>query len=397
MDDQVNSSNSAWFYYSRIALGQIKSVQEDKGTCTVWVFDNLGQEMSNLELPSAGMSFQQHRSSWFRYMPQVADLCFVGFAVNGSPRILGYTAGVGYVEEFFKQKKDKQTSQHIPADFRKLKQGEWDLRSPGGAYIHGSVNGALLLAAGPYVQSRYDKVNNELHCKSGLYVWESEGSFARLGDYKRLIPGTHKDTDLSSLDPYVPKEWAVHIEDIAGFSVAEDTIGSVRLPGGAPEPSTLDPSSFIRSRRKVCDDVGLNAYSHDVDSSGNSLTTYGEKAIASKIFGPTVRKSITYATVDVTTGVATVTCPDIKLGSDAAVEPGLLGLSTLAALSTFTTQLSVELKALAGALGAASSFAPLTTEMLAASAAATAASVTTDILTSVLSSSSLLSKTVKLI
>lgn len=291
-----------WQALNRVYIGQISSINTKRGTASVVIFDGLGTTRLNLELPWGGFSMNGHKSSWVRYMPQLrsrptsdtdhpgGDLVYVAFGPRGEARIVGYATIPGMYEGFVKAKTTNGSA--VPrGDFADLRQGEWDMRSSGGAYIFGSRDGMLLLAAGPTVQARFDKPNNEARCEAGLWKVGGTGSFIKLGDVKRLLPGSFKEKDLSSLDTTAPKEFYVHLETPvlggAALPIADLEFGAVRSSLGAPVLGIVGTTpGFLRERKRVYAVGGATTvFTSELDVLGNHYVQYGEPTTKVQVDG----------------------------------------------------------------------------------------------------------------
>src|SRR5687768_5445567 len=169
-----------WDLRNRVQIGQVVDVDTRRGTITVLV-EGLRSRAERVPIPLVGFSINGHRSSWIRYMPQVRDHVLVAYGHKNEPRIIGMTGQSGVYEEVA-DFKTKEPRRFPTGDFVSLAQGEWDLRSSGGAYVYGNKDGALLLSAGPTVLTRLDKKNNEARSEAGLWEIGGAGSFVRIGD-----------------------------------------------------------------------------------------------------------------------------------------------------------------------------------------------------------------------
>jgi hypothetical protein len=353
------TENDEWQYLNRVILAQITHINTDNGTCNVACLDNMCTQRHNLELPWSGMSFNGQNSSWMRYMPQLSDpfydtkgnrkggggdWVYVGFSTRNEARILGYATPIGGYAAFNAGKTSNPTA--IPVgDFQTLKQGEWDLRSTGGAYIFGQKSGALLMQAGPFTKILLDKQNNEARAESGLWAFGSTGSELRIGDVKRLAT-SYKETDVSLIDPTAQKEFSVYLENpgLPGTAtlIAELEMGAVRNSLGIPSVSAQEAPLRHRHRIYVpgqlsVDPSPIEAYSNEIDTDGNQTVSYGDTATNVSVEGgiatdismnaATLETSTTGATSIASDTVAQVNAPSIVLGSiaGAAAHPAVHG------------------------------------------------------------------------
>lgn len=308
--------SNIWQRFNRVYIGQISAVKERSGLIDVVILDGLSAKRESLEIPFAGFSvagskdddgnlLNGFRSSWIRYMPQVDDLVYVAFGPRGEARILG-PANMPGGYKALADSRDKFKSKFPYADFTDLKQGEWDMRSSGGAYIFGNRDGALYLAAGSTVTQRLDKQNNETRAQAGLWVQGSVGSYVRLGDIKRRLPTEFKETSKIELDPTAPKEFSVHLETNlpVPLLIADEQLGGVRDDFGAPRLSTL--AQPLRYRRKIwalgsTALVSIPVHSDEVDILGNQTIDYGVTSTNVDVSGgPVTNFSLSGLTVSAT-------------------------------------------------------------------------------------------------
>lgn len=315
-----------WQFKNRVYTGQITAVHAATGTCSVILVDGLGIKEDKLELPLAGISIQGHKSAWIRFMPQKNDCVSVEFGPRGDARIIGYVTQAGEMAEIVAQK-TKSKSQFPYGDFRELRGGEWDMRSSGGAYLYGSRDGALLLSAGPTVQSRFNKGENDARHEAGLIVDSSTGSFVKFGDVKRrLLPTDFKEYDVSSpialaqlvtdpirgpiatilatpiaLDAATKEHW-VHLES-AGLIpewLADEQFGACRDGLGIPYTGPLGLP--LRHRKKIYGSGSTSALSTEVFSSETDVL--GNVQISNGPLATTVEAALGALTsVDVSTGI----------------------------------------------------------------------------------------------
>lgn len=303
-----------WFVKSRPHLGQIVagSIDSAKGTCSVITLDGYGtQPYENLELPTIACSISRIKgfgSSWIRYMPQDNDFVLLAFGPNSEPRIVGYASfpsregAPGYNEQITTMK--AQRASEVPyADLTELKNGELDMRSSGGAYLHLSNRGSLLLSGGPRVNLRLNKSRNETRGESGLWVLGSGGSFIRCGDVKRKpTPANYVEiqTDLTSST----KEAWTHIESLPGLWVYDEKAGAVYDALALPEVSTYGLP--LRHKRTIWT-TGSNslaataAWTSHTDLAGNQETLFGATATNATVTGPALNADLSCATLRTTT------------------------------------------------------------------------------------------------
>jgi len=378
-----STASQLWQIFNRVYLGQISAIDVDHGTVEVVILDNIGAKRETLELPWPGMSMNGQRSSWMRYMPQLrkprnaddpagGDWVYVGFGPLNQARILGFAVPEGVYSDFVGVR-DKTPNLVPSGDFTTLQQGEWDMRSSGGAYIFGNRDGALLVSAGPRTQMRLDKQNKEVRGESPLWRIGGDGSFFKIGDVKRTLPvAPFKETNVSVADPTALKEYWLHLQNpslvpTAAIMLVDEQYGAVRDDTGVPRVGTLSGVPVpLRRRSKVWSATSTSAFatsvfSSEVDALGNHEVTYGDASTLVDISGGPITSlstSFQNTTVDstksasVNAGVnatmragvlATVTSAHtvieattpvggLQLGSDAAAEQAVLGTFFIAEL-----------------------------------------------------------------
>jgi len=310
-------------FNNRIYLGKIRSVDEDNGVVSVDVF-GVGQH-NQILIPLHAISIHKTRSSWIRYMPQSGDYVKVGFGPDNHPEILTYalygddptdgrTDGnpgsyaprvSGYKQ--IRRLKERSDAGEKPGgvplglrDFIPLRQGEWDLRSSGGAYIHGSQFGVVTLSAGQNV-IKVDKPNEEVSAETQLFKLDAGNeTFIRLGDIKRkLTPADTGETTVSASISGIVSTREYHLKvsqvvDPTGvtppLTVYEEKMGDIRDDDGVP---TI-PIPLLVS--KAAYTAGVQMYGFSVDNLG--AVTLSAPGPVGKIYlkgGPAVLT--TYAAV----------------------------------------------------------------------------------------------------
>lgn len=230
-----------WEYKSRLFVAQVTGVQAAKGTITV-VPNGIGDQVE-VTVPMFGLSLSKGSSAWFRYMPKVNDSLIVGYDSQNRLYVLGAVMGfdetspkgLGY-EAVSKLRESGAVGYR---QFAELQQGEWDMRSSGGAYVHGSSQGTLTLAAGMssvVINKRSDTVRIR-----GTALLASSSSALRLGTVRRKQLVTDAvEADVGLAPVLQPKEWAVRVEtsfpssslDPAPGLLFEQTAGNVYPQGG---------------------------------------------------------------------------------------------------------------------------------------------------------------------
>lgn len=287
-----------WQLLNRTYIAEIVAVDPVNGTVDVVFLDNFISKKTKLQIPSLYISVQgtldenkkltnAFRSSWDRHMPAENDLVLVEFGPANAPRIVGYASLPDRYQTVVADKR-VNTSKY-PRELVDLQPGEFDKRSSGGAYLYGDRFGNLLMAGG-VSQVRINKREDEIRTESGLWETRSAGSYFRLGNPKRLLTGTAKETDFSVLDPTAPKEAFLHIQEPAsGIWLVDDQWGTVRSGLGVPQLS--DQGLPLRRRSRVylpgalVDSSSVVAQETTVDTAGNTEVNFNDTTVAVDVNG----------------------------------------------------------------------------------------------------------------
>lgn len=241
-------------------------------------------------------------------------------------------------------------------DFIPLKEGEFDQRSSGGAYIHGSQFGQLTVAAGPQTFV-VDKSRSEIASRSDLFKFYHGGPLMdntlttfldntqmRLGDVKRqILPIDFTDKPappgLVLLD--LGREFTVHVDqplkvsNLAATGLVYDLrVGSI-WPDG-PLGLTPIPSTNVFQERLT--KAAIDLYTFNVSSLGEVTTTAAASYQLSSGLGGTSLLSAGNVTIDGTL---------ISLGST-AIHQAVKGDVLVFLLQSLVTQLSPIVTSLTG-------------------------------------------------
>ncbi len=292
-------------FLARSHLGRIVSVDTRRGLAKVSLVQ-AGPPERDCPVVLGGLSVDGFRSSWRRYMPHRGSWVRVGFENDGTPFIIG-PATYGMVEEAvaagtFKVKSAGYTALKDARDkgglglneWFELKEGEWHDRSSGGAAVFGSAGGQLTLSAGG-VNVTLDKWRDETVASSGLYVFQSGASFARLGDQKVLIPpgltevATPPTTGLSS-----GKQWHLRVADLGAGAVElpryEERIGDVRETTdpthATPQLGPILQTQVERTLFEPLTEAVL--YQERIDAAGNRDVTAANGLASSRFLRDTI-------------------------------------------------------------------------------------------------------------
>jgi len=232
----------------------------------------------------------------------------------------------------------KLREQNAPGlrEFTELKQGEWDLRSAGSAYIKGNRQGTLLLSGG-CAKIELDKERYEQRSRSGLFEWSDRGASLRFGDTKRaLTPGGA----LTSLPPAPAapwKEWElqVHQESLPGIvnKFYEERKGVFDISTVTGVPNTGPNGAPVYYEQVVMDGtpLGTESYKKTVDAIGNKVEDFGALALVhEQNGGPLQAWNTDYLIAEHHTTTRNALTSDlpiagIMLGSTSATEAFIMG------------------------------------------------------------------------
>lgn len=285
-----HGTQEEWAFKSRTFTGQILGIDEENGKLTVQILGS--RQKYDVDAPVFGLSVRGVKSSWMRHMPQVRDYVDISFGPDNRPRLHRVTtwkfrSDSGAWEEIAKTA--AANDGNLGLVWRKLRQGEFDLRSSGGAGYYFTADGHATIEAGP-TSIELDKNRSESFGNAGLWVRRGDGVELRYGDVKRLLPGTFEESSVGTpgLPPNptaaAPKEWkrvlsfktpplgtpVLNIEIEEAGDVRDDLGVPVVGPYGTP----------LRYRRRFFDASGLiEALKVEVDALGNTKVTQADLAV----------------------------------------------------------------------------------------------------------------------
>lgn len=344
--------------HNRVHVGQILSVDPGRGTCKVAVHGT-PQEFTAV-IPTQAISLNQangFKSSWQRYMPQRYSFVKIGYGLDNRPQLLGmatwghagstngpYIAGYAQVQERANRSEDGLS------DFVELQEGEWDMRSSGNAYLHGSNKGRLLLAGGA-VRMELRKEEDEFDLRSSLTrITNGAGSTIRLGTIKRALgPSAFTETEIDGST----NEYSVRVETggLASLPMYESRLGDVRNSFGVPEIGIAP----LRARYSYYDVSGLvKAFEATVDQLGNVDAVHGPIATSGlSLSGTTGSLNTQYLNTEINSFVTTTISSTarttvsslnpiggIAIGSDAATNRMILSTVFLTTYLPIMAQIS---------------------------------------------------------
>jgi len=322
--------------YSNVDEGIITNVYEEKGYVDVRLLQRLGS------IIRARLSFQSiGKFCNARVMPCVGDMVLIGYGHKNVANIIGYISpsevkpmtgvsgvkdtpkeGKGGYQQLVEASKAGEEWEIIrgggsstntykwkrPVIFRKIRQGEFDLRSGspeqiGGAEVYGDVTGTLHLMGGPAVMIKLVMDANENQQYSDLFKRQDNsistnscGIEERFGTVKRKPTGSL--VSVGTLEPEVAvpkggwksaaamassvaeaaKEYSLKIKrriavgvDAVKGNMIEIKYGDVIDNLGLPEYNP-DTKQEVRAKLSVYDEMdptGKNCTTFKVDKQGN--------------------------------------------------------------------------------------------------------------------------------
>jgi hypothetical protein len=309
--DLSSTIKAEWAYKSRTYTAQIETVSPEQGTVSIRVIA-LPEKHPTVTIPLAGFGINKAKSSWVRYMPQKGEFVEVSFGPKNEVYLENYLA---YGEEPDPTSEDGQSGSPTSlvggyatvqkkanrfedglSDFQQLAEGEWDMRSKGGAYIRGFAQGPLLFRSGGMVTMRLDKGRDEIATRATTHSLCGDGVDVQFGDVKRVQPPALTSSPVIPAPPVlivVPdaptgaaKEWRVRVgkavtagptpllyEEHAGYIADDDLPYTVTAHSGTTLP--------LRYLKRLRDDTGLafDVLKIEVDHLGNVKVVQNDVAV----------------------------------------------------------------------------------------------------------------------
>jgi len=272
-------------YLSRICSGQIADVTANVGKIKVITLKEQGSHP--VTIPPLWFSAKSTnpndedapaKTAWGRYMPLGSEYVEIGFRNDDTPYVLGYNCTAtgnrdraGY--DYFKTLQEDGVVGF--AGFRQLKPGEFDFKSVGDAYIHGSAFGTMFIAGGQAF-IRLDKQKYRIESKSAELHFTSDTSQFRLGTvFRKLLP-TDPDENAVPKGGSSYKEILIDLnESISGIAAPQSKFklhaGDILLPEPTNTPD-INPSTGApyRVRMEAGDAANaLAAFTLEIDALGN--------------------------------------------------------------------------------------------------------------------------------
>jgi len=362
-----------------------------------------------------GLSPAKGTASWMRYMPRQGDHIIFGLSNDNTPYPLSYVPFGAAADPTTPDTDDKKggtsgSTQGINVlspgyaalrkfneeqvsgwgQFESLGDGEWDMRSSGGAYIFGSKKGKLTFSGGNAATLSLSRNRSEMEVDAPLTTGTANSCLWRYGEVKRQGATDSQPVRVSEAAPILsqplgassPMEWSVRLgnsipfpnsllapmpalityEEKAGDVYSDDT---PMLAGSLQTSSIGAPIRYMRAVHMTASPLPvfqqapaytLLGHLFTVDALGNMETVVNPAATSIKLGPPaglvaaTALEVETFsATVNCTTGIELISAIDtVRLdgmsiqfgGATTAIEPVVLGLKLQAALTTFATTMS---------------------------------------------------------
>lgn len=350
-------------YHNRVYVGQITGVREDDGIITVRLTSGAIHKMpipvygfSPAVLDGDGNTLRPGtQASWIRYMPQAGDYVKVAFGPDNRPEaIAAATWGdlpsergpQGQLGGYAQISRARDRGVAGLETFYRLREGEWDMRSKGNAYIFGGRFGTLLLAGGG-VQMRLQKEQEELNIRAGLTTLDSTGASFKLGDVKRQLPAQFQPTTV----PGSAKELDLVVSQQASPSPTPPNAfyrlqaGDIRDGAGVIETGVSAP---LRLRETVLDGLAQTGQPvplvREVDAAGNITEVQAEGATVNSVTGSSVaeysRTNYLSMTFEAATSV-TLSSARVNLGSANAAQQVPRGNDLVAQIQALTVSTSL--------------------------------------------------------
>lgn len=260
-------------YHSRIVRGQLASPYPVEGRAQVNTTEVYSSR--DVTVPVLWFTQQGRRTAWGRYMPVGGERVHVMYRNDDTAVVVGYDATANQDPDkvgwpIFKRFQDEGRSAF--AVFRELKPGEFDFKSSGDAYIHGSSGGTLLLSGGQAFL-KLDKQSYRQTARASEYHFTSETSEFRVGTvFRKELP---TDATESPLAQGIYKEFLVDLNQAlpsgtaAPQSKARIHFGDIiETPANIPE---LGPKGIPLRARISLGDAGnaLEIFKIEIDQMGN--------------------------------------------------------------------------------------------------------------------------------
>lgn len=356
-DEDGPPTYEEWNFKHRTHDGQIRHVNAVDGKITVQLFGS--NEQYVVDIPVQELSFQGVGSSFQRAMPQTNSYARIGFGPQNNAycvRLMTWNPSAdngmyGQLAALAQADRDAGGVTGFGYVWRDLAEGEFDLRSKGGAGYYFTEDGHALFEAGP-TTIELDKNRFESTGNAGLWVRGGDGTEVRSGDVKRLLPGAFEETPavVNPTGAPAPKEWSIEVgvpTPVTGtptLTLYTEQAGDVRDDLGKP---VLLAGKPVRYQETFYDAAGvLPTLTVTVDVLGNVDITQEDTAVPGGVKvngGAASPLTVKFAQVDIEAGVG-----NAKLGAKGLVQLAGGGGSASdgvvlgSALSTWlTTQLSV--------------------------------------------------------
>lgn len=265
-------------YYDRILVAAITAVDPERGVVSISFMDQWG-ERSDVPIPVIAMS----RNSWFRAIPDVNDLVMVGMRPDDSAVILGWFPA-NYIQrvQAFENDGPNAVGGDGPEMLQKIRPGEFDLRSKGGAYFRANNIGDWLFAT-PTSRVQMFGLQGLVHHVQAAHKITDGKSWQRFGTPYRFFPAlSDRELPVSGLGlpiagPSDLRERSVILYDAKGNILIQEAVGDVVDESGILGLSgyTSNGAPQQHSAKEV---VGKAASTFTQISSGNAINLLNQTA-----------------------------------------------------------------------------------------------------------------------
>lgn len=271
--DPFEGTRNAPQYLSRIVRGQFTSPDTTNGRTQVQT--NEVFSVRDATIPVLWMSNKGVRSAWGRYMPFGGENVHIAYRNDSTPVVVGYDAnapGEQGIQEgwpFLNSLHEDQAAGY--SSFKVLKPGEYDFKSSGDAYIHGTSDGTLFLAGGQsFIRLR--KQSYTIESKASAYKYNSETTTYRLGTVFREETENEPEVPINSGSL---KEFLVDVNvPVPNVGTpSSQSVGKLHIGNIVDDSNTEEDSPFgapLRYRLSLGDSTYENeVFSMLIDSNGD--------------------------------------------------------------------------------------------------------------------------------
>ena len=374
----------------------VTGVNVEKGTMSVrledvpYIASDVGFPLLGLSLPpevstDEDASVDYGLVSWGRYIPQIRDVIYVAFGMNGNLHALGY-ASIFY-SGFTKKDDELGDAEKLgwgEGSGNKVEPGDWDFRSSRGSTLY---LGSRAKIGSRHCSATFDFFTGDVITEAPLVMNIAGSSEHRFGSVRRkVLPTDAQEAAMpSTRGGTTAQEWSSVVRweslpsglDLAGFSFGDviEEIGGVYAIKVSPKMLTTRRYFY-----SVSEAGAGKTYEESVDSNGNyyvdaltavetkwntplsawSVLSLSNDITTSQGFSVTAGSTISFTSASsfsLTSGSSTsltsasgftVTAPSVILGSAAAM-PLVMSPSFISGFTIYLTAMTTLFTALAAA------------------------------------------------